>query len=712
MQPSELLSLSRDFLDRAHNLKKDDILTLREVIIEHNRLYHIEEQPIISDTEYDQLFHALARLEADNDMLDLSSPTAKLAILASEQFQKVKHLYPMISLDNTYNTEEVMEFEGRIDRVLKEKRPKELYYYIQPKFDWLGLALIYEYGKLKQAITRWSGIEGEDVTLTSYEISNIPKNIKQLQDTKWMEIRGEVMMSRTEFDRINRERLESWEKLFANPRNAASGSLRQLDPLVTRSRRLQFFAYSIPSIEQWIDTNFWISTYQQMMSLLEDSWGFVRQDFNFQDFNFHWLDLEDVVQVLEEETKNRKEYFDFDIDGMVLKLDDMTLWDALGRTEHHPRYAIAYKFPAKQVRTKVISIEHSVWRTGTITPVANLEAVDVGWVVVRRATLHNYDELAKKWVREGDYVFIMRAWEVIPEIVSVLTELRDGSEREVQIPEKCPICETKIEQDEGMVAIYCPNRHCPAKIQWQLEMFVGKQGLNIDGLWARQVELFLELGWITDFVSVFHLSRYREAFLELEGYQEKSVNNLIKAIEKSRHTTLDRVFVGLGIPNVGKKTARQLSIINYQLSIEKNIWVLDSLFSVNEEELLWVRDIGPETARAFVEYMSENRELVARLVAELDIPLSEQDPQPRVNRDSSFQKELMGKSFCVTGSFEGVSRDQIHEMIEQHGGEVRSAVTGKINYLIVGSDAGSKKTKAENLGVKCIGWEELNTMLK
>ncbi len=513
MHQSELISISNDYLSRPHNLKKGDIITFREVIREHNRLYWERESPIISDTEYDQLLHALARLEADHDMLDESSPTARLAIVASEQFQKVKHLYPMISLDNTYSVDDVREWNERMRRILiktphplapspSEKgncttTPSPLgegwgeVFYIQPKYDGLGLAVIYEFGILKQAVTRGSGVEGEDVTLTTFEIANIPKEINILKKVERMEIRGEVMMSRTEFNRINTQRLDAGEKLFANPRNAASGSLRQLDPLVTRSRNLQFFAYSIPQIEQERihNSQFTIHNYWALMDILA-SWGFERVDFEFK--NIDGIDA--LCQMLSEVTdfymdqgkkssvasrqllSERSFSFDFDIDGMVLKLDDMTLWDPLGRTEHHPRYAIAYKFPAKQVRTKVLSIEHSVWRTGTVTPVANLEGVNVSGVIVRRATLHNYDELAKKWVREGDSVFIMRAGEVIPEIVSVITEVRDGSEKVIFPPEHCPICSTQLEQDEGKVAIFCPNKHCPAKIQWQLEMFVGKQG--------------------------------------------------------------------------------------------------------------------------------------------------------------------------------------------------------------------------------------------
>jgi len=396
MQTSKLLSLSSDFLSRLHNLKRDDIFSLREIIKEHNQLYYQLENPVISDTEYDKLFHALARLESDYDMFDESSPTARLAILASEQFQKVQHIYPMISLDNTYSLDEVREWNERMIKILMKENiqihdEKMLEYYVQPKYDGLGLALVYEKWKFVRAITRGSWIEWEDVTLWAFEIKNIPKEIPLLQNTERMEIRGEVMMSRTTFERVNKERLALGEKLFANPRNAASGSLRQLDPLITRSRDLQFFAYSVPQIEQWTNDSIRSIRYKWLMDMLL-SWGFERADFPFTIIS----GIENLCSLIDEENKNRKEYFDFDIDWMVLKLDDMTLWDNLGRTEHHPRYAIAYKFPAKQVRTKVLSIEHSVGRTGTITPVANLEAVDVSGVIVRRATLHNYDELAKK----------------------------------------------------------------------------------------------------------------------------------------------------------------------------------------------------------------------------------------------------------------------------------------------------------------------------
>jgi DNA ligase (NAD+) len=708
MQTYELLSITTDFLSRLHNLKKDDIFSLREVIREHNRLYHELESPVISDTEYDRLFHALARLESDHDMLDDSSPTAKLAILTSEQFQKVKHIYPMISLDNTYSVDEVREWNDRMIKILLKENigidnKKKLDYYVQPKYDGLGLAVVYEKWKLVRAVTRWSWVEGEDVTLWSFEIKNIPKEIIALKWVERMEIRGEVMMSRTTFERVNRERLSLGEKLFANPRNAASGSLRQLDPLVTRSRDLQFFAYSIPQIEQWMSDEIRSIRYEWLMDMLL-SWGFERADFPFAMIS----GIENLCSRIDEENHTRKEYFDFDIDGMVLKLDDMTLWDNLGRTEHHPRYSIAYKFPAKQVRTKVLSIEHSVGRTGTITPVANLEAVDVSGVIVRRATLHNYDELAKKDVREGDFVFIMRAGEVIPEIVSVITDARSWNEKEIYPPEYCPVCSTKSERDDGKVAFFCPNIHCPAKIQGQLEMFVSKQWMNIDGLGTKQIELFLELGWITDFASVFWLSKYREEFFKIEWYKEKSVNNLIEAIEKARHVSLDKVFVSLGIPNVGKKTAKIIASSIYMISNDTHKSILDSIFSIDEIYLLEAKDIWPETARAFIEYFVENREMVENLFSQLNIQIPENGLI--VHQEWVEQVKFIGKSFCVTGSFDGISREEIHEIIEKNGGEIRSSVSAKLDYLIVWENAGSKLDKAMQFAVPILTlpeWKEM-----
>lgn len=404
MKTSQLFQESIEILGRIHRLKKDDIFLLRSLIREHNSLYYEKESPIISDEEYDALFHALAKLEAKFGMIDENSPTARLAILTGQQFQKVRHRYPMISLDNTYTPDEIRAFEERARNIIQKKIGEvgDFDYYIQPKYDGLGLALIYRNGVLTQAITRGSGVEGEDVTLGAWEILGIPKKIDTLEGIDKMEIRGEVIMNRDNFLRVNSERMQKGERLFANPRNAASGSLRQINPLITRSRNLEFFAYSVPQIEAKIDggENFFIEHFSDLMNLLE-SWGFARKDFSFCSISgIKNLETEIIKQtqwyLSDRAPKEEREYFEFDIDGMVIKLNDMKFWEILGKTEHHPRYSIAYKFPAKQVRTKILSIEHSVGRTGAITPVANLDPIEVTGVIVRRATLHNYDELEKK----------------------------------------------------------------------------------------------------------------------------------------------------------------------------------------------------------------------------------------------------------------------------------------------------------------------------
>ncbi|MBS9783729.1 NAD-dependent DNA ligase LigA [Candidatus Gracilibacteria bacterium] len=703
MNTQKLLQDTTDFLQKIHRLKKDDIFLLRSVIKAHNSLYHEEESPIISDLEYDQLFHALAKLEADHNMLDKDSPTAQLAILTSQQFEKIKHRYPMISLDNTYNTDDIRDFESRMRNILKEKSPEKFEYYIQPKYDGLGVALIYKYGVLDLAITRGSGVEGENITLGAKEITNIPKKIDAIEKYEYIEVRGEVVMPNDVFEKVNQKRMEDGKKLFANPRNAASGSLRQINPLITRERKLQFFAYSLPQVEK--DevgiVGFDILSYHDLVGMLR-KWGFECADYGFGIIS----GVENLIKIIEEKTKkyleNTAEDFNFDTDGIVLKADDMQLWHLLGHTAHHPRYSIAYKFPAKQVRSQVLSIEHSIGRTGTITPVANLEPTPVTGVIVRRVTLHNYDELAKKDVRIGDYVYISRAGEVIPEIISVIESVRSGEEEKVFPPKNCPMCQSELIQDEGKVAIYCPNRHCPAKVQGQLEMFVSKQGLNIDGFGIKQIELFLDTEIIDDFASIFEIEKYREKILSFEGYKQKSVDNLLKAIETARHTTLARIFTAIGILGVGKKTAQVLEKYMYEKNGFEPISI-DFLRSISAEELENIKDIGPETAKGFVRFFEENDARIEALLEKLDIQIPEK-------QETTENTKLSGKIFCVTGSFENMSRDQIHDWIEKNGGQIRTSVSKALDYLVVGEKAGSKQKKAETLGVQCILLSELFEM--
>lgn len=420
------------------------------------------------------------------------------------------------------------------------------------KFDGLGLSLTYRNGELVRALTRGNGVEGEDVTINALQIKNIPRSIPFT--SREVEIRGEVVLPISEFMRINRERMETGEKVFSNPRNAASGSLRQLDYTITASRNLAFYAYSFPYTEtEEGREQLKIATYRDYISLLE-SFGFAKTPYIFSASNLG--ELQSEIHCL---TLNRP-VFDFEIDGLVIKLNDLKLWHILGTTEHHPRYAIAYKFPAVNVRTKLLSIEHSVGRTGIITPVAILEPVNVGGVTVSRATLHNYDELAKKGVMEGDQVFIVRAGEVIPEVIGPIIEVRNGEEKVITAPTQCPSCGTLLSQDTGKVALYCPAYStCPAQTSGALKSFVGKHGANILTLGDKIIDIFIERGFLTDFVSIYHLKEHVLSILDMEGFKSKKVKNILESIEVSRSMSLANFFVALGIPQVGRKTGKLLA---------------------------------------------------------------------------------------------------------------------------------------------------------
>lgn len=434
MQHDTLLQDSLDFLSGKTAVTSHNIEELRNIIRKHNELYYLHSDPLVDDGQYDGLFKLLEKRERELGLYDPASPTSRIDVLLSRQFEKGKHLSAMISLDNTYNTEDILDFGKRARNILG--RDYALPSCSELKFDGLGISILYRGGKLTRALTRGNGVEGEDVTLNALEISNIPKFISYEGE---IEIRGEVVMPHSAFERVNKDRAANGEKLFANPRNAASGSLRQLDPMITRSRGLQFFAYSVPYFER--DESFGIDQYRAYIRQLAD-WGF-----SISPYFEYFESIEALAEHVAGLTKSQLE-FGFDIDGLVIKFDELAIWRELGATEHHPRSAIAYKFPQDAVQTKVIFVEHSVGRTGAITPVAHLEAVNVGGVIVRRATLHNYEETDRKDVRIGDHVFIVRAGEVIPEVVSSIATARNGSEIIITPPEFCPSCGTAVVKDE------------------------------------------------------------------------------------------------------------------------------------------------------------------------------------------------------------------------------------------------------------------------
>ncbi len=683
------LDLSKKYLnENIAKFKKSDVVKLQELIAYHSDLYYNKEEPVISDYEYDELFRKLQILE---DKFGLSHKQTSLiwAEVLESSFEKVKHSRPMISLDNTYNEEDLNDFDERVIKNIDDSYITSIEYTLEFKFDGLWVELIYEDWVLKQAITRWNGIEGEDVTVNIMQIDNIPKTIDYKKD---LEVRGEVVMPISSFEELNEKAKREWGKIFSNPRNAASWSVRMKDARVTKDRKLKFFAYDLANFDEFRKAEN-IEKYYDVIKDLEKL-GF--------DISSYFLKLNSIKEVIKaiENFGNLKKTLDFEIDGLVLKTNDISLWETIGWTQHHPRYAIAYKFPAEILTTKILSVEHSVWRTGTITPVANLEPINIGWVIVKRATLHNYEEVENLDARIGDMVFIKRAWEVIPKIISVVKEwFRDDLEQ-IRAPEFCPSCETRVIKDEDKVRYYCPNKlDCPAQHHEMLTFAVWKQGFNIDWLWEKQVELFLEEGIIQNIVDIFRLKDKSEDILALEWFQEKSVSNLLEWIENAKSVEIHTLLTALWIHWVGKKTAKTLA----KLFLSEN----DLLnFSYSEEELIELEDIWPEIAKSVIDYFNNtaHKRLLDELVIELNIKYYE---NKALNSNSIFA----WKKVCITWSFEWFSRDDLVEKLESVWGNFVSSVSKNTDFLLAWEKAWSKLKKATDLGVEVLDLDKFLEML-
>jgi len=691
MDIKQASQLSKEFWEK--NLEfftKGDLKKLWELILFHSELYYEVEKPIISDSEYDALFKKLQQLETQFWVTKRISEKVGSSGKQSS-FEKVAHSRPMISLDNTYNADELRDFDARIKRILKItpfvasdksffEAGQNIPYTVEFKFDWLGIELVYEEWILIRAITRGNGIEGEDVTENIKQIQNIPQKIEK---TGRFEVRGEVVMPISSFQRLNEEAKKTGGKIFSNPRNAASGSLRILDISITKKRDLKYFAYDVSDFSDFSN-----KPYSDMIAHLA-SLGFEISSY------FPKCDgIEEVILQIEN-IWNIKSHIDFEVDGLVVKLNDISLWKKIGSTEHHPRYAIAYKFPAEIVTTQILSVEHSVGRTGTITPVANLEAVNIGGAMIRRATLHNYEEVEKLWVHIGDIVFLKRAWEVIPKIISVASSpVGDNSDRTIRVPKSCPSCGSEVLKDEDKVRYYCPNSYaCPAQMREKIAFAVGKQGFNIDGFGERQAALFLELGFIKKFWDIFRLKNYREEILALEWFQEKSVYNLLLGIEKVRDMNVVTFLKALWIPGVGKKTAKTLSTLFH--SIED----FDFHALPNQEYIEQLSDIGPEVASSLRDFFHLQQDTIEDLLWEVHLQFDSQN-----NWEKGWK--WAWKKICITGSFEWYSRDQLVEILEKEGWEFMSSVSQKTDYLLAGEKAGSKLKKAEECGVSLLSLDD------
>ena len=662
---------------------------LRNEIEYHNNLYYNEDNPIISDMEYDFLIRELKELEQKYpELLEYNkngenSPTEKIGGTASEKFSKVRHRVPMLSLSNTYNISEIEDFDKRVKKIILaeniENNSKELEYILELKLDGLSISLIYENGMLVQAVTRGDGQVGEDVTENIREIPTIPKKLKENIS---LEVRGEIILPISSFNRINQEREDEGEDVFANPRNAASGTIRQLDKTIVAERGLDCYLYYLVNAE-----NYGINTHLESIEYIKNL-GFQTTGVfeKYTDFT----ELEKSI----DKWHDKRKTLDYETDGLVIKVNNFSLYETLGYTTKSPRWAIAYKFPAEQVKTKLMDITFQVGRTGVITPVAELKAVNLSGSVVKRASLHNFDEIRRKDIKIGDNVIVEKAAEIIPQVVNVVFDDRTGQEIEIQEPTNCPVCNSELAHEEGLVALKCHNPLCPEKVKRQIAYFVSRDAMNISGLGDKIVEKFIELGKIKTIVDIYSLEKYREELENLEKMGQKSVDNLINSIESSKNRDFSKVLYALGIPFVGKFNANLLT---------KTFKNIENLKNQSIENLLAVKGIGDKVALAVNTFLNDENNW--KIITDLK-NIGLQFTVDETNSEEIADNPIKDKNFLATGKLQKYKRNDIKDIILSKGGNYLSAVSKNLDFLIAGEKAGSKLEKAEKLGVRILTEDE------
>ena len=650
------------------------VAELRKQIAYHDERYYVLDEPDIPDAEYDKLMIELRALEAEYpDLITPESPTQHVSGAPSEEFGEVVHKVPMLSLDNAFSDEDVQNFDRRIHERLGVQG--DLDYWAEPKMDGLAVTVIYRHGKLAQAATRGDGARGEDVTANVRKIRSVPHVLHgKIPDV--LEVRGEVFMPIKGFERMNRVAKESGEKVFVNPRNAAAGSLRVLDPGITAKRPLQLYFYSLGVVEGGT-----VPDRQSELLHSFEGWGLpICPD-------AHLVQGVEGLLGYYRDMGARRKSLPYQIDGVVYKLDRRADQEKLGFVSRAPRWATAHKFPAEEVFTTVRAIEFQVGRTGVLTPVARLEPVFVGGVTVSNVTLHNMGEVERKDVRVGDTVVVRRAGDVIPEIVRVVLDRRvDPDAPRVQLPAKCPVCDSKVVQDEDEAAARCTGGFtCRAQRQEAIRHFASRRAMDIEGFGDKLVEQLVERDWIKSPADIYALTRDQLAGLERMG--EKSAQNLIDAVEKSKQTTLPRLLYALGIPQVGEATA---------LALAQNFLTLDNLLQADGARIQQVPDVGPIVASLVAAFVAsaEHRKVIQRL-QELGVTWPDVAPLPTAAGDDT----LVGQTFVVTGTLETMSRDEAQEALIALGAKVSKSVSKKTSYVVVGAEPGSKATKAEELGV-------------
>lgn len=664
-------SLDNEILKNYTNLKNK--------IEKYNNLYYNEDNPIISDMEYDGLLRKLKEMEKEYpSLLEIDdSPTEKIGGTASNKFSKVEHKVPMLSLSNTYNIAEIEDFDKRVKKIINFSEKIE--YILELKLDGLSISLIYENGNLTRAVTRGDGKIGEDVTENIMEIESIPKKLKEPIS---LEVRGEIILPIQNFNKINEEREENGEEVFANPRNAAAGTIRQLDSTIVSKRGLDCYLYYLVNAE-----NYGIKTHLESIKFIEKLGFKTTKVFEkYSDFKT----LEKSI----EKWRTKREKLDYETDGLVIKINDFSFYETLGYTTKSPRWAIAYKFPAEQVKTRLLNVTFQVGRTGVVTPVAELEAVNLSGSVVKRASLHNFDEIRRKDIKIGDNVIVEKAAEIIPQVVNVVFDDRKGTEKEIKEPESCPACGTKLVKEEGLVALKCLNPHCPEKIKREISYFVSRDAMNISGLGEKIVEKFIELEKIKTVVDIYFLENYRNELENLEKMGKKSVENLLNSINESKNQDFSKVLYALGIPFVGKFNANLLS---------KTFKDIDVLKEKSVEELLEVKGIGDKAAIAVNTFLNnENNWKIITELKEIGLKFKFEEDELKEVKDNPIK----GKNFLATGKLQKYKRNEIKDIILEKGGNYLSAVSKNLDFLIAGEKAGSKLEKAQNLGIRILSEDD------
>jgi DNA ligase (NAD+) len=656
---------------------------LKSVIREHDHRYYVLDDPQISDHEYDSLLRELKNLEDSHpELITSDSPTQRVGGSPISEFDQIQHSKPMLSLGNAFGIDELEAFNKRINDTLDAN---DVEFNAELKFDGLAVTILYENGIMKYAATRGDGSVGEDVTHNIKTIKTIPLKLHGENHPRIFEVRGEVLMDKNDFKELNEYQISLGQKTFANPRNAAAGSLRQLDPKITAKRKLKFYAYSLGQVDQDLE----LTNHTDILEYIHNA------GVPISSYSQRVVGINQMQHFYEDILKKRND-LPFDIDGIVYKVNSIKNQENLGYVSKAPRWAIAYKFPAEEAETVVNDINVQVGRTGVITPVARLHPVFVSGVTVTNATLHNEDEMLRKDIRIGDSVIVRRAGDVVPEVVRVIKEKRPSTAKVFKMPQYCPICNSQVIRIDGEAAQRCTGQlKCEAQAKQAISHYVSRKAMNIEGLGAKIIDHFFEKGMIKNISDIYQLDY--EEIQKMEGFGEKSAENLKDAIELSKNTTLAKFIYALGIRNVGEATSKD---------IVKKLGTLDNVMKASIDDFLEINDVGPVVAQSLHQFFQEdeNKVIINNII---EFGVKWDDQAQNVTNDQKLNQQ----TFVVTGTLENFSRDEIKELIENNGGKVSGSVSKKTSYVIIGDNPGSKADKAAELGVKIINEEQLMELL-